>query len=212
MRGHFRHLHFKTFPTVWRTLRCEVFWPLQLRSEFSGVLKASQVPFSRVWVATSHFPQSGVTTLMKVNALHFGCFGLSFWNASLVHVFNSQRKNTIGLFPLNLVTSCSDTSFCFQRPSESWSIINRTSFIEMMLHCVTKCCKLLFIPYSIFHKICMRKTKRNPKFSPSLSKWKTLVLIMNLFKLWWLTIEFYFLILSLFIILITLKINLIIWM
>jgi hypothetical protein len=82
----------------------------------------------------------------------------------------------------------------------------------MMLHCVTKCCKLLFIPYSIFHKICMRKTKRNPKFSPSLSKWKTLVLIMNLFKLWWLTIEFYFLILSLFIILITLKINLIIWM
>ncbi len=45
--------------------------------------------------------------------------------------------------------------------------------------------------YSKFHKICMRKTKKNPKFSPSLSKWKRLVILMNLFKLLWLTIEFF---------------------
>jgi len=31
-------------------------------SEFLGVPEDSQVPFSRVWVATSHFPQSGVAT------------------------------------------------------------------------------------------------------------------------------------------------------
>jgi hypothetical protein len=125
--------------------------------------------------------------------------------------FTKKKHNRVVSFELGNILF-NDTSFCFQKPSESWSIINRTSFIEMMLHCVTKCCKLLLIPYSIFHKICMRKTKKNPKFSPSLSKWKTLVLIMNLFKLWWLTIEFFFDILSLFIILITLKINLIIWM
>ncbi len=39
-----------------------MFWPLQSHSEFSGVLEDSQVPFSGVWVATSHFPQSGVAT------------------------------------------------------------------------------------------------------------------------------------------------------
>ncbi len=39
-----------------------MFWPLQSNSEFSGVPEDSQVPFSGVWVATSHFPQSGVAT------------------------------------------------------------------------------------------------------------------------------------------------------
>jgi len=39
-----------------------MFWPLQSRSEFSRVPENFQVPFSRVWVATSHFPQSGVVT------------------------------------------------------------------------------------------------------------------------------------------------------
>jgi hypothetical protein len=41
-----------------------VFWPLQLRSEFSKVPEDSQVPFSRVWMATSHFPQSAVATVV----------------------------------------------------------------------------------------------------------------------------------------------------
>jgi hypothetical protein len=39
-----------------------VFWPLQSNSEFLGVPEDSQVPFSGVWVATSHLPQSGVAT------------------------------------------------------------------------------------------------------------------------------------------------------
>jgi hypothetical protein len=39
-----------------------VFWPLQSRSEFLGVMEDSQVAFSGMWVATSHFPQNGVAT------------------------------------------------------------------------------------------------------------------------------------------------------
>ncbi len=39
-----------------------MFWPRHSSSEFLGVLEDSQVPFSGVWVATSHFPQSGVAT------------------------------------------------------------------------------------------------------------------------------------------------------
>ncbi len=53
----------RPFPMVQRTSRCEVFWPLQSCSEFLRVLEDSQVPFSGVWVATSHFPQSGVATI-----------------------------------------------------------------------------------------------------------------------------------------------------
>ncbi len=39
-----------------------MFWPLESCSEFSGVPKDSQVPFSGVWMATSQLPQSGVAT------------------------------------------------------------------------------------------------------------------------------------------------------
>ncbi len=63
MWGHFRHLSFNTFPTIWRTPQGKVFWPLKSSSEFLGVPEGSQVPILGVWVATSHFPQSGVTTL-----------------------------------------------------------------------------------------------------------------------------------------------------
>jgi len=62
MRGHFGHLHFKTFPTVPIMPQCKVFWPLQSCSKFLGVMEDSQVPFSRVWVTTSQLPQSGVAT------------------------------------------------------------------------------------------------------------------------------------------------------
>ncbi len=37
-----------------------MFWFLQSRSEFLGVSEDSQVPFSRVWVATSHSLKMGL--------------------------------------------------------------------------------------------------------------------------------------------------------
>jgi hypothetical protein len=49
--------------TVWRTPQCKVFWPLQSSSEFLGVSKDSQVPFSGVWV--------GPHTSLKVGLRHF---------------------------------------------------------------------------------------------------------------------------------------------
>ncbi len=39
---------------------------MQSSSEFSGVSEDSQVPFSGVWVAISHFPQSGVVTILEL--------------------------------------------------------------------------------------------------------------------------------------------------
>jgi hypothetical protein len=35
------------------------------------------------------------------------------------------------------------------------------------------------------------ENKKKPKVFPILSKWKTLVIIMNLFKLWWLILNFF---------------------
>jgi hypothetical protein len=62
MRGHFRHLHFNSFRMTWKTPQGEVFWPLQLNSEVSGVPEHSQVPISGVWVSSSHSFKSGVVT------------------------------------------------------------------------------------------------------------------------------------------------------
>jgi len=67
MRGHFRHLHFNSFPMTWRTPQGEMFWPLQLSSEVLGVPKDSQVPISGVWVSSSHSSKSGVATIHVFN-------------------------------------------------------------------------------------------------------------------------------------------------
>jgi len=64
IRGHFRHLHFKAFPTVQRTPQGEVFWPLQLSSEVARAPEDSKFPLLGVWVSSSHLPQSGVATLV----------------------------------------------------------------------------------------------------------------------------------------------------
>jgi len=62
MRGHFGHLHFKTFSMTPRTPQCKVFWPLLSNSEHSGVLEDSKSPTMGVEVSSSHFTQSGVAT------------------------------------------------------------------------------------------------------------------------------------------------------
>jgi hypothetical protein len=62
MRGNFRHLHFNTFPMTPRTPQCEVFWPFNLSTEFSGVPEDSKFPLLGVWVSPSHLAQSGVAT------------------------------------------------------------------------------------------------------------------------------------------------------
>jgi hypothetical protein len=60
MRGHFGHLHFKTFPMISRTPQCEVFWPLQSSSEFLGVLEDSKSPTLGVWVSSLHLGKVGL--------------------------------------------------------------------------------------------------------------------------------------------------------
>jgi hypothetical protein len=48
-----------------------MFWPLQSFSEFLGVLEDSKLSFSGVWMATSHFPQSEITTLSVMHICVF---------------------------------------------------------------------------------------------------------------------------------------------
>jgi hypothetical protein len=46
-----------------RTPQCEVFWPFNLSSEFSGVPEDSKFPLLGVWASPSHLAQSGVATI-----------------------------------------------------------------------------------------------------------------------------------------------------
>jgi hypothetical protein len=62
MRGHFGHLHFKTFPMTPRTLQYKVFWALLSNTKHSGVSKDSKSPTLGVLGFTPTLGQSGVAT------------------------------------------------------------------------------------------------------------------------------------------------------
>jgi hypothetical protein len=64
MRGHFRYLRFKTFPMTPRTPQCEVFCPLLLSSEHSGVPEDSNSQLFQVLGFTPTLGQSGVATVL----------------------------------------------------------------------------------------------------------------------------------------------------
>jgi len=64
MRGHFRHLHFKTFPMTPRKPQSEVFWPLLSNSKHSGVPEDSKSPTLGVWVSSSHLAKVGLRQLV----------------------------------------------------------------------------------------------------------------------------------------------------
>jgi hypothetical protein len=63
MRGHFRHLSFKTFRMTPRTPQCEVFWSFKSSSEFSGVPEDSNPNFFQVLGFTPTLGQSRVATV-----------------------------------------------------------------------------------------------------------------------------------------------------
>ncbi len=50
-----------------RTPECEVFWPFNSSSKFSGVLEDSKFSLLEVWASPSHLAQSGVATNSVVN-------------------------------------------------------------------------------------------------------------------------------------------------
>jgi hypothetical protein len=63
MRGHFRHLRFKTFPMTPRTPQCEVFLVLLSSSEHSGVPEDSKSPtFPSVGLHPHTWPSQGCDT------------------------------------------------------------------------------------------------------------------------------------------------------
>jgi hypothetical protein len=66
MRGHFGHLHFKTFPMTPRTPQGEVFCPLLLNSKDSGVPEDSKSPTLGVWVSSSYFAKVGLRQLWRL--------------------------------------------------------------------------------------------------------------------------------------------------
>jgi hypothetical protein len=60
-----------------RTPQCEVFWPFNSSSKFSGVPKDSKFPLLGVWASPSHLAQSGVATYIEANLATLGvCQGV----------------------------------------------------------------------------------------------------------------------------------------
>jgi hypothetical protein len=69
MRGHFRHLRFKTFPMRLLTPQCEVFFPLLSSSEHSGVPTDSKSPtFPSVGLHPHTWPKWGCDTQRDLGA------------------------------------------------------------------------------------------------------------------------------------------------
>jgi len=78
MRGHFGHLHFKTFPMTPRTPQCEVFWPLLSNSKHSGSPGGLQIP------------NFGSVSFIFTLSPKWGCdiINLGFWLAHITHQGN----------------------------------------------------------------------------------------------------------------------------
>ncbi len=72
MRGHFRYLRFKTFPTTPKTPQCEVFCPLLSSSKHSGVPEDSQPPtFPSVGLHPHTWPKWGCDSSATNSSKHF---------------------------------------------------------------------------------------------------------------------------------------------
>jgi hypothetical protein len=66
----FRYLRFKTFPMTPRTPQCEVFCPLLLSSEHSGVPEDSKFPtFSKCWASPPHLAKVGLRHVMLAGGI-----------------------------------------------------------------------------------------------------------------------------------------------
>jgi hypothetical protein len=65
MRGHFGHLHFKTFTMTPRTPQGEVFCPLLSNFKASGVSEDSKSPTLGVWVSSSHLAKVGLWHVLR---------------------------------------------------------------------------------------------------------------------------------------------------
>ncbi len=103
-----------------------MFWPLQSSSEFLGVPEDSKLPFSGVWVATSHFLQSGVAT--QLHHWSWGRSATSIWthlqfntrqtySASWIH-WQEYRKGVHSTFQI--------FNWCHYLPckKENWFFMN----------------------------------------------------------------------------------------
>ncbi len=104
MRGQFRHLHFKTFPMTPITPQCEVFWPFNLSSEFSGVLEDSKFPLLGVWASPSHLAQSGVATRLVEEELAYDRHSLTADADNVEDKLNDDQRNAYEII-LNVVTN-----------------------------------------------------------------------------------------------------------
>jgi hypothetical protein len=106
MRGHFGHLHFKTFPMTRRTLKCEEIWPLQLSSEFLGVPEDSNFPLLGVWASPSHLAQSGVATMVMI-ILHYLCKVMFGWICfNCIHIWTLMDNVILSSEHIRFTTWC----------------------------------------------------------------------------------------------------------
>jgi len=99
MRGHFRYLHFKTFPMTLRAPQCKVFWAFLSNSKRSGVPEDSKSPTLRVLGFTPTLGQSGVATHVLESSLP----GLNH----MLRIMYTRLSSILGTSHLSLIVTMS---------------------------------------------------------------------------------------------------------
>ncbi len=150
MRGHFKHLHFKTFPMTPRTLQSEVFWPLLLNPKHSGVSEDSKSPTLGVF---SHLAQSGVAT---INA-----FNYTLRDITLDWCHNTCQKNLTVLFwslhrhfanvikRLKMMSKDTWSWRTWSKRLKGWTFIMKGFISWLMVY--------KYQPHTIFWLLCLRR-------------------------------------------------------
>jgi hypothetical protein len=140
MRGHFRHLHFKTFPMTPRTPQCKLFCPLLLNSKHSRVPEDSKPPTLGVGVSSSHFTQSGVAT------------GLNFYSRTSVFIF--------AIFAFLMFSPCvTFIAMKFKNMIPLWPSLKSHFYYEWKTHAKINIMILWFKTYFLWFRS-MPKTNR----------------------------------------------------
>ncbi len=125
--------------------------------EVCGMTKIS-LPFHYWWCLFPFFLQVNPLKYVFQNVLNINeneC--LMFWVFCLVQIegfwqcifspypwFTKSKHGCVVSYKLGNIMF-DDAPFCFHTPCKSWSTTNKTQIVEVILHPIPKCCRILFI-------------------------------------------------------------------
>ncbi len=129
MWTHFRHLHFKNFPIIWRTFQSNEFWPLKSLFENLGIHQDSNSQ------SGSSLNSVGVHSLtLSYTPRSMKCCS---WASFLAHTFTSlclghEFKNGV----VTITLSCLGSDNALQMCGEVYGMVKSTTFIIVKDLCV----------------------------------------------------------------------------